>query len=322
MRLALVGACALSCGLQCAVSVVSPGIIIIVHLDASNAVLYRHLFVSLARFPHIRALNTFAKYRLATWRKNFGKCRIGTIYKEYLLGAGIKACTSLPQSDTTVQGIAPCISSRANTAMFIAVAAYQIAYRGMGAAAANDCSQNKTQQIVFVLHYIYYICRVIYKLWQTYKKKYRTRVFISRKLTHMLLCVLIFTRGLMPIMFWWWYKRQCNSTIFTLSEPISCLCPPAVVHIARHLSAPICREHFLFSHYQLSLVTPRLFVLNNPEKHLCQSDFSVRATENPPSRNRKPRFASPQKQSTAPSLGVSPYVSWGHADASPWPSAA
>lgn len=65
MRLALVDACALSCGLRCAVSVVSPGIIIIVHLDASNAVLYRYLFVSLARFPHIRALNPFAKYRLA-----------------------------------------------------------------------------------------------------------------------------------------------------------------------------------------------------------------------------------------------------------------
>ena len=85
--------------------------------------------------------------------------------------------------------------------MFIAVAAYQIAYRGMGAAAANDCSQNKTQQIVFVLHYIYYICRVIYKLWQTYKKKYRTRVFISRKLTHMLLCVLIFTCSLVSIIY-------------------------------------------------------------------------------------------------------------------------
>ena len=33
------------------------------------------------------------------------------------------------------------------------------------------------------------------------QKKYRTRVFIFRKLTHMLLCVLIFTCGLMPIMF-------------------------------------------------------------------------------------------------------------------------
>lgn len=31
-------------------------------------------------------------------------------------------------------------------------------------------------------------------------------------------------------------------------------------------------------------------------------------TKNPPSRNRKPHFASPQKQSTAPSLGVRPYV--------------
>lgn len=32
-------------------------------------------------------------------------------------------------------------------------------------------------------------------------------------------------------------------------------------------------------------------------------------TKNPSSRNRKPRFVSPQKQSTAPSLGVRPYVS-------------
>ena len=31
-------------------------------------------------------------------------------------------------------------------------------------------------------------------------------------------------------------------------------------------------------------------------------------TKNPSSRNRKSRFASPQKQSTAPSLGASPYV--------------
>ena len=33
------------------------------------------------------------------------------------------------------------------------------------------------------------------------QKKYRTRVFISRKLTHMLLCVLIFTCGLMSIIY-------------------------------------------------------------------------------------------------------------------------
>lgn len=170
IRLALVGACALGGGLKCVVSVVSPGIVIVVHLDARNAVLYWHLFVSFARFPHICALNPFAKYRLAAWRKNFGECRIGTIYKEYLFGAGVKTCTSLPQSDTTVQGIAPCISGRANTTMLIAVTAYQIAYRGVGAAAANDCSQNKPQQIVFVLHNILYICRVIYKSWQTYKK--------------------------------------------------------------------------------------------------------------------------------------------------------
>ena len=33
------------------------------------------------------------------------------------------------------------------------------------------------------------------------QKKYRTQVFISRKLTHMLLCVLIFTCGLMSIIY-------------------------------------------------------------------------------------------------------------------------
>ena len=33
------------------------------------------------------------------------------------------------------------------------------------------------------------------------QKKYRTRVFIFRKLTHMLLCVLIFTCGLMSIIY-------------------------------------------------------------------------------------------------------------------------
>lgn len=52
-----------------------------------------------------------------------------------------------------------------------------------------------------------------------------------------------------------------------------------------------------------------------PSKRPCHPDFfsdqyKIRSpvTKNPPSRNRKPHFASPQKQSTAPSLGVSPYV--------------
>lgn len=68
---------------------------------------------------------------------------------------------------------------------------------------------------------------------------------------------------------------------------MSCLCPPAVVHIARHLSAPICREYFLFSHYQLSIITPRLFVPKIPKKHLCQREKTVGATENPLPHNRK-----------------------------------
>lgn len=119
------------------------------------------------------------------------------------------------------------------------------------------------------------------------QKKYRTRVFISRKLIHMLLCVLIFTPGLMSIIYSMVVQATVTFAVFILSAPISCLCSSAVVHIARHLSAPICREYFLFSHYQLSIITPRLFVLNNPEKHLCQSDFSVRATEKPLPRNKK-----------------------------------
>ena len=329
MRLALVGACALSCGLQCAVSVVSPGIIIIVHLDASNAVLYRHLFVSFARFPHIRALNTFAKYRLATWRKNFGKCRIGTIYKEYLLGAGIKACTSLPQSDTTVQGIAPCISSRANTAMFIAVAAYQIAYRGMGAAAANDCSQNKTQQIVFVLHYIYYICRVIYKLWQTYKKN-TEREYSSPANLPICFCACLSLPGV------WCPSCFDGGTSDSVIPPyLHCpsqyhvcvlpqWCTSHGISVLLYVESTFCSAiiNYHLSHpVFLSSIIPK----NTCARAIFQSEqqkIRPLATENPPSRNRKPRFASPQKQSTAPSLGVSPYVSWGHADASPWPSAA
>ena len=75
-----------------------------------------------------------------------------------------------------------------------------------------------------------------------------------------------------------------------------------------HLSHPV----FLFS------IIPK----NTCAREIFQSEQQKNrfpATENPPSRNRKPRFASPQKQSTAPSLGASPYVPSGHADVSPWP---
>lgn len=170
--------------------------------------------------------------------------------------------------------------------MFIAVVAYQIAYRGMGAAAANDCSQNRTQQIVFVLHYILYMSCDL-QIVANLQKKYRTRAFIYRKLRRMFLCVLVFVCGLMFIIYSMVVQATVTFAVFILSAPISCLCPPAVVHIARHLSAPICRERFSFNHYQLSLITPRLFVLNNPEKHLCQREKSVGATENPLPHNRK-----------------------------------
>lgn len=145
--------------------------------------------------------------------------------------------------------------------------------------------QNPTNSFCASLYIIYMSCDL--QIVANLQKKYRTRVFISRKLTHMLLCVLVFTCGLMSIIYSMVVQATVTFAVFILSEPISCLCPPAVVHIAWHLSAPICREHFLFSHYQLSIITPRLFVLNNPEKHLCQRDFSVRATEKPLPRNKK-----------------------------------
>ena len=201
--------------------------------------------------------------------------------------------------------------------MFIAVAAYQIAYRGMGAAAANDCSQNKTQQIVFVLHCIYYICRVIYKLWQTYKKKYRTRVFISRKLTHMLLCVLIFTCGLMPSCF------NSGTSDSVLPPYLHC---PSQYHVCVLLQW--CTLHgisvllYIESSFCSAIINYHLshpvFLFSIIPKNTCareifqseQQKIRSPVTKNPPSRNRKPRFASPLITIHRPlRYGVSPYVS-------------
>mgnify|MGYP004593822339 CR=1 FL=1 len=171
--------------------------------------------------------------------------------------------------------------------MLIAVTAYQIAYRGVGAAAANDCSQNKTQQIVFVLHNILYICRVIYKSWQTYKK-------ITERAPS--------SPANLPVCF-----RACLSLLVAWC-PSYFNCGTSGSKLSPHLHSP-CQYHvcvlpqwstllgisvllyilsiFLFSHYQLSLITPRLFVPKNPEKHLCQREFSAGATKNPLPHNGK-----------------------------------
>lgn len=148
--------------------------------------------------------------------------------------------------------------------------------------------QNPTNSFCASLYILYMSCDL--QIMANLQKKYRTRVFISRKLTHMLLCVLIFTCGLMSIIYSMVVQATVTFAVFILSAPISCLCPPAVVHIARHFSAPICREYFLFSHYQLSLITPCLFAPPQkkiPKKHLCQREKSVGETENPLPHNRK-----------------------------------
>lgn len=59
--------------------------------------------------------------------------------------------------------------------------------------------QNPTNSFCASLYILYMSCDL--QIMANLQKKYRTRVFISRKLTHMLLCVLIFTCGLMPSCF-------------------------------------------------------------------------------------------------------------------------
>ena len=59
--------------------------------------------------------------------------------------------------------------------------------------------QNPTNSFCASLYILYMSCDL--QIMANLQKKYRTRVFISRKLTHMLLCVLIFTRGLMSIIY-------------------------------------------------------------------------------------------------------------------------
>ena len=64
--------------------------------------------------------------------------------------------------------------------------------------------------------------------------------------------------------------------------------------------SPLERNAPSQKHSQTARATPIFF----------SDQYKIRSpvTKNPSSRNRKPRFASPQKQSTAPSLGVRPYV--------------
>lgn len=182
--------------------------------------------------------------------------------------------------------------------MFIAVAAYQIAYRGMGAAAANDCSQNKPQQIVFVLHYILYMSCDL-QIMANLQKKYRTRVFISRKLTHMLLCVLIFTCGLMPSCF---NSGTSNSVLppylHCPSQYHVCVllqwCTLHGISVLLYVESTFVQPLSIITHHALPFCPPK------SPKNTCareknqseQQKIRSLITENPPSRNRKSRFAS------------------------------
>lgn len=201
--------------------------------------------------------------------------------------------------------------------MFIAVAAYQIAYRGMGAAAANDCSQNKTQQIVFVLHYIYYICRVIYKLWQTYKKIQNASIHLPQTYPYAFVRAYlylwldvhhIFNGGtsdskLSPYLYCPRQYHVCALLQWCTLHGISVLLYVestfCSVIINYHSSHPV----FLF------LIIPK----NTSARAIFQSEqqkIRSPATENPPSRNRKTCFASPLITIHRPlRYGVSPYVS-------------
>ena len=69
---------------------------------------------------------------------------------------------------------------------------------------------------------------------------------------------------------------------------------------AKRVPPPLERNAPSQKHRQTTRASPIFF----------SDQYKIRSpvTKNPSSRNRKPRFASPPKQSTAPSLGVSPYV--------------
>ena len=210
--------------------------------------------------------------------------------------------------------------------MFIAVAAYQIAYRGMGAAAANDCSQNKTQQIVFVLHYIYYICRVIYKLWQTYKKNTEREssspanlpiCFCACLSLPVAWCPSYFNHGVNVIMFPLHLRSPCQYHVCVLPQWRTLHGISVLLYILGIFSSDIINYHS--SH--------RVFSSSKISKNTCarekfqpeQQKIRSPVTKNPPSRNRTPRFASPPKTVHRPLPRRQPLCPFGHADVSPWP---
>lgn len=174
--------------------------------------------------------------------------------------------------------------------------------------------QNPTNSFCASLYILYMSCDL--QIMANLQKKYRTRVFTSRKLTHMLLCVLIFTCGLMPSCF------NSGTSDSVLPPYLHC---PSQYHVCVLLQW--CTLHgisvllYIESSFCSAIINYHLshpvFLFSIIPKNTCareifqseQQKNRFPATENPPSRNRKPRFASPQKQSTAPSLGVSPYVS-------------
>lgn len=183
--------------------------------------------------------------------------------------------------------------------MFIAVAAYQIAYRGMGAAAANDCSQNKTQQIVFVLHYIYYICRVIYKLWQTYKKIQNASIhlpqtypyaFVRAYLYPWLDVHHIFNGGtsdskLSPYLY---CPRQYHVCVLLQ------WCTLHGISVLLYVESTFCSAIINY-HSSHPVFSPPKSPKNTCARERNRSEKQkIRSliTENPPSRNRKTRFAS------------------------------
>lgn len=177
--------------------------------------------------------------------------------------------------------------------MFIAVVAYQIAYRGMGAAAANDCSQNRTQQIVFVLHYILYMSCDLQIMANLQKKIQNASLYLPQTYPY------AFVRAyLYP---WLDVHRIFNggTSDSKLSPYLYCprqyhvcvllqWCTLHGISVLLYVESTFCSAIINYHSSRPAFLPPK-----SPKKHLCQREKSVGATENPPSRNRKSRFASP-----------------------------
>jgi hypothetical protein len=158
--------------------------------------------------------------------------------------------------------------------------------------------QNPTNSFCASLYILYMSCGL--QIMANLQKKYRTRVFISRKLTHMLLCVLIFTCSLVAII----YSMVVQATV-NFRRILRC---PRQYHVCVLLQWCILHGISVLLYVESSFCSAIInyhssrpaFLPPKSPKNTCareknqseQQKIRSLITENPPSRNRKPRFAS------------------------------